>query len=217
MNKNEFLQTLNSPLDYWGTKDAEDVKDLLGDEVSAMVGFNQRNPHHCYDLFGHSLHAVQELHVENDILKTSAFFHDIGKPDVAMEKNERLVFYGHAKKSAEIVKPLLYNLGYTKEEIKKIKFLISHHDDFISWCLPEEDYDKTNKFLVPITTEKLSGHISKFSNENLTIEMWKCLLLLCKADIMSQADQVFIDGKLVDTKEHKLSKIDRLMSVINEL
>ena len=86
-----------------------------------MVGYNQCNPHHCYDLFQHSLHAVERLSDEaGSLLRVAAFFHDIGKPDVAKKKDERLVFYGHAGKSAKIVKPILEKMGYSDKEILEI-------------------------------------------------------------------------------------------------
>lgn len=95
IKKDVFEGTLKNPLEYWGTKDRNEVRELLGTEVAAMVGYNQRNPHHCYDLFMHILHTVDELDDQFSILlKTAAFFHDIGKPEVATEKKDRLVFMG---------------------------------------------------------------------------------------------------------------------------
>lgn len=58
-----------------------------------MVDYDQRNPHHCYDLFLHVLHTVQFVGSNSPTpLLVAAFFHDIGKPYVAQEKQGRLVF-----------------------------------------------------------------------------------------------------------------------------
>lgn len=94
-------------------------------------------------------------------LRIAAFFHDIGKPYVAQEKQGRLVFYGHAAKSAEITIKILKNLGYSDQEVNRICFYIRHHDDFISWALPTESYDHENPYLVEITTENVATHIEK--------------------------------------------------------
>ena len=109
MKKEEFESTLQKPLEYWENKSKEEAGKLLGADASAMVGFDQRNPHHCHDLFMHTLHTVNGLDRHSPVLlKTAAFFHDIGKPSVAVEKNGRLVFYRHAKMSAKIAESLLH-------------------------------------------------------------------------------------------------------------
>lgn len=137
IQKEVFEESLKSPIQFWGHRSSEDICAALGAEVAQMVGYNQRNPHHCYDLFMHTLCTIENLNHDSPILlRVAAFFHDIGKPYVAMEKQGRLVFYGHAKKSAQIAEPILYNLGYNASEIECICFYIRHHDDFISWyCL----------------------------------------------------------------------------------
>ena len=221
MKKDEFERTLQNPLEYWGVKYSDEVRELLGAEVAVIVGYDQINPHHCYDLFMHSLHTVDELDDRSSLLiKTAAFFHDIGKPKVAMEKNGRLVFYGHAKRSSEITEPLLRLMGYEEDYIKTICFLINHHDDFISWVLPEEDYDHDNPYLVEITAENLSKHIESVREQNelpdrlYTFGLWKDLLCLCCADASSQAELVYMNGGLIDTKKHKLKKLNRLLNLL---
>lgn len=68
-------------------KDKEEVARLLGPETAAMVGFDQRNPHHCYTVYEHSLRTVEGLQKGCSVLlRTAAFFHDIGKPASAKEK-----------------------------------------------------------------------------------------------------------------------------------
>ena len=218
MEKKEFESTLQKPLEHWGTKSKNEVGELLGAEVAAMVGYDQRNPHHCYDLFLHTLHTVDELDERSPaLLKTAAFFHDIGKPSVAAEKEGRLVFYGHAKKSAEIAEPLLFRIGYNTNDIKTICFFIRHHDDFISWVFPEEEYDHNNPYLTEIRSENLSGHIesvrkkAELPEKQYTLRLWRELLLLCRADASAQAELVYMNGVQVDSREHKINKIDRLL------
>lgn len=139
MTREEFEKSLINPLTYWNNKSKTQVKALLGKEVARMVQYNQRNPHHCYDLFLHTLHTVRFISDDTPIaLRAAAFFHDIGKPYVAQDKNGRRVFYGHAQKSAEIARKLLRELGYSFSEIDYTSFYISRQDDFISWVLPSD-------------------------------------------------------------------------------
>lgn len=137
-----------------------------------------------------------------------------------MEKQGRLVFYGHAQKSAEIAIPILEKLGYSPEEVEEICFYIAHHDDFISWVLPDEDYNKENKYLVAITPENLRKHISKVTDKMTGKRFcpqeknWQSLLQLCHADASAQAELVIQNSSVVDSKEHKLSKIMALIHIL---
>ena len=58
------------------------------------------------------------------------------------------MFYGHAKCSDEIARVILHQMGYVSDEIEQICFYISHHDDFISYVLPEEEYNRNNPYLI---------------------------------------------------------------------
>ena len=217
MNRELFEESLIQPLQLWSMKSKNEVRALLGEEVAQMVDYDQRNPHHCYDLFLHVLHTVQFVGSNSPTpLLVAAFFHDIDKPYVAQEKQGRLVFYGHAQKSSEIARPLLHSLGYTRLQTDHICFYISHHDDFISWVLPAESYDRENPYLIEITVDNVANHIGKVAagNESLpnieSYELWSDLLLLCQADALAQTEFVYRDGVLVDSREHKLKKVDAI-------
>lgn len=223
MNRIEFEKLIISngfPLIF----KPEEVELFLGDDVARMIGYNQRNPHHCYDLFTHSLFTVASIKETAPVLlRVAAFFHDIGKPIVAMEKQGRLVFYGHAQKSAEISVPILADLGYNTGEIDEICFYIAHHDDFISWVLPDEKYDKENKFLVAITPENFRKHITKVIEKSVEKSFcpqkrnWQLLLQLCYADVSAQAEVVIQNGIVVDNKAHKLCKVKTLSDILETI
>lgn len=48
-------------------------------------------------------------------------------------------------------------------------------------------------------------------------ENWSLLLELCEADVKAQADEVWQNGKMVDTKVHKLAKIELLSETLHRL
>lgn len=217
----EFEDSLYDPINYWMGKNEKEVEMLLGESVEKMFSYDQRNPHHTYDLFTHTLHTVAGIKkTAPTLLRVAAFFHDIGKPFVAMEKQGRLVFYGHAQKSADIASPILKEMGYSDAEVSEICFYIKHHDDFISWVLPEEEYNHENKYLVPITKESIQKHIEKVLKKidvddfQPKKKSWEDLLGLCYADASAQADVVIQGGMIIDTKEHKLSKIKALQNCL---
>ena len=221
MMREQFEHSLINPLPFWSLKTKDEVSVLIGETTAVMVSFDQQNPHHCYDLFTHTLHTVAGIkETAPALLRVAAFFHDIGKPFVAMEKQGRLVFYGHAQKSAEIASPILKEMGYSDAEVREICFYIKHHDDFISWVLPEEEYNHENKYLVPITKENMQKHIEKALKKidvddfQPNKQSWENLLELCYADASAQADVVIQNGTIIDTKEHKLSKIKALKNCL---
>lgn len=220
MHRKEFEETfINSGSLVNMTKD--EALRLLGKEVAMMIGYNQNNPHHCYDLWEHSIKTMQGLTCDKDNqLRVAAFFHDIGKPSVARVKDGRTVYYGHAQKSVEIANSLLNRLGYMSHEIEQILFYIEHHDDFISWVLPQEEYNHKNKYLIEITKDNLKTHIKKTELKErfvLKEENWRSLLDLCKADVKAQSDEVWQNRKLIDTKVHKLAKIELLAETLHRL
>ena len=226
--KEDLLLSLDTPLDNWFHMHSHMVGILLGNDAANMVGYEQNNPHHCYDLMEHSLRTVSgvlarrdEVNATVDILKVAALYHDIGKPYVAAEKEGRLVFYHHAKKSAELVKQILPCQGLGKTEVALISFYIEHHDDFISYVLPDEPYDKENPYLVEITTDNIASHIERnalyLPSSSHGINIWKDLLILCEADVMAQSDNVYMGGNIIDTKAHKLKKLIEIERILHEL
>lgn len=226
--KEDLLLSLDTPIDNWFHMHSHMVGILLGNDAANMVGYEQNNPHHCYDLMEHSLRTVSgvlarrdEVNATVDILKVAALYHDIGKPYVATEKEGRFVFYHHARKSAELVKQILPCQGFDKAEAALISFYIEHHDDFISYVLPDEPYDKENPYLVEISTDNIVNHIERnalhVSASSYGINIWKDLLILCEADVMAQSDNVYMGGKIIDTKAHKLKKLSEIERILHEL
>ena len=150
--RKEFEESLirEDVVDYYLSVTNDDLDYKFGSYVTRMVGFEQKNSHHCYDLWKHTLKTVEGIKQDGlteeqyKNLRIASFFHDIGKPDVAKfnEKTGQQVFYGHAVRSAEISDFLLGSFGYTQEVIDKIGFYIGHHDDFISYksSIPEKRF-----------------------------------------------------------------------------
>ena len=109
-----------------------------------MVGFDQRNSAHPYDLWEHCLHTVLNLprNLDDDMLYLAALLHDIGKPDCQVKgtrlDDPNMHYYGHPERSMEIVRdeilPKLSELGVrlSPEEQKKLLYYVQYHDDRVS-------------------------------------------------------------------------------------
>ncbi|MBQ6991409.1 MAG: radical SAM protein [Clostridia bacterium] len=165
----EFEESLlrDDVVEYYMSKTPEELEEQFGTEVARMVGFEQKNSHHCFDLWQHTLHTVKAIDgkglTEEQVrkLKVAAFFHDIGKPDVAQinEYTGQQVFYGHPAKSGEIAKSILKKIGYTEMEIDQLEFFIRHHDDFISYKSTVEPFFKKHEFIREISEETVAEKI----------------------------------------------------------
>ena len=148
-------------VEYYNSKSANELEELFGHEVARMVGFEQKNAHHCYDLWNHTLHTVESVNVDGldykdaIALKAAAFFHDIGKPDVVgfNPKTQQQNFINHAVHSVDIAKDVLSKIGYSPEEINRISFFIAHHDDFISYNNTINQENNHHAFIRGITKD----------------------------------------------------------------
>lgn len=154
-------------VEYYLSKTPEEIEAELGPEVARMVGFEQKNSHHCYDLWEHTLRTVEGISPEGltpeqfKKLRVAAFFHDIGKPDVSKfnEKTGQQVFYGHAMHSVNVARTVLEQLGYSSDEIEQLSFYIGHHDDFISYKSKTAPWMKKHEFIRGIDSDTVSEKI----------------------------------------------------------
>lgn len=95
-------------------------------EIQLCVGFNQNNRYHCYDVYEHMVHAV-----ENGITPIEKFallIHDIGKPHCYTEDKKGGHFYGHPTISEEIAKDVVSHLKFDNDSKKTILELVKYHD-----------------------------------------------------------------------------------------
>lgn len=118
-------------------------------ELKASVGFDQRNPHHVYDVYTHTVKAVCACPYD-PVLRLAALLHDVGKPDTFSLKDGVGHFYGHSEKSMELAEAVLTRLkadNYTKNTVLT---LIKYHDPVIP---PEEKAVK--RYMNRLTPEVL--------------------------------------------------------------
>ena len=150
---------------------------------------------------------------EEDLLKVkiAAFFHDIGKPSVAQlnEKTGQTQFIGHAKESAILAEEILANLGYSKNEINELSFLIKCHDDFINISKIED--------VTPNRVAKVFASINKKTEEYPPkLSDMKKLIALCEADAMAQNDVIMKNGEIFDTKQNRIARLEAINQVLEE-
>ncbi len=112
-----------------------DVIGVFWPEILPMIDFDQKNKHHCYDVWEHTLHALDAL---NDfetpfrrdiILKFALLLHDIGKPATCTTAPDgQRHFYGHPAKSREMAEIMLKRLKTPNIFRERVLNLIEQHD-----------------------------------------------------------------------------------------
>lgn len=137
-------------------------------ELQPMYKNSHDNPHHCYDIYEHTLIAVESIDPE-PTLRFAMLLHDCGKSAVKkFDENGVAHFYGHQRISAEISAQILARLKVSNKFRDEILFLVSNHD---RWELYEN-------------TEKMPRYLSKFGLDGVLN-----LLKVMRADVLAQSPE----------------------------
>lgn len=97
-------------------------------EFDRMMETEQNNPHHCYTVGEHTLHAMQNIEADK-VLRLSMLFHDVGKPDtLTVDEKGISHFYGHPELGMEMTRVILRRLKFDNDTIYKVTKLVRFHD-----------------------------------------------------------------------------------------
>ena len=107
--------------------DFADVLFTVLPELEPMYGFDQRNPHHDYDVYTHTLKTVAAC-PPDPVLRWAALLHDTGKPHTFTEDERGGHFYGHAVVSVEIAKRALKAMKCDRKRYDRVLLLVEKHD-----------------------------------------------------------------------------------------
>lgn len=169
-------------------KNYSDILAVIIPEIVPMIGFQQNNPHHKYDVWEHTIAAVENSKSEQ-IIRLAVLLHDIGKPECYTCDGKGIGhFYSHGEFGAKIAEKILRKLKFDNQTISDVCQLIKYHD---------ADISENSKF------------IKKWLNKIGVIEFSR-LLLVKEADVMGQSDY------LRDKKLKKLENIQCSMRQVLE-
>lgn len=96
-------------------------------EVEKSIGFNQKNPHHVFDVWQHTIHAVGASPKDTTV-RLALLLHDIGKPDCFSVRGGVGHFYGHAQRSEALTEQILGRLRCAGEMRQNVAQLVRFHD-----------------------------------------------------------------------------------------
>lgn len=162
-----------------------DVLGVFWPEVLPMVGFEQRNRHHCYDVWEHTLHAVEAVPAEL-VLRCAMLLHDVGKPRCfTVDEAGNGHFYGHPEISRELADAMLRRLKCATEFRETVVRLVAWHDRNI-----------------PRTDRGIRRALRALGEEDL-----RRLILIKRADNLAQAPEYRDTQREIDKAEAILDKL----------
>lgn len=105
-----------------------DVLSEIIPEIRPMIGYDQQNHHHSYDLWEHTVRGIEGV-PPDPVLRLTMLLHDTGKPVVRTtdEKGEGH-YFGHPKVSAEIAAKTAEVLHLDNAFRDRLCLLVLHHD-----------------------------------------------------------------------------------------
>lgn len=107
----------------------KDVFSLFIPELKDMFDFPQNNPWHIWDVFGHTIHAVEYCDSNDLTVRLAVFFHDFGKPHSYQDGEDGIRhFKGHERVSADITDSIMKRLRFDNETRNNVVELVYYHD-----------------------------------------------------------------------------------------
>lgn len=165
----------------------KDVFSLFIPELKDMIDFPQNNPYHDYDVFGHTIHAVEHCKSEDLTVRLSVFFHDFGKPHSYQDGEDGIRhFKGHGKVSAEITDNIMKRLRFDNETRNNVVELVYYHD---------------------ATFEVGKKYVKRWLNK-IGEEQLRRLLEVRKADIL---------GQKPNYEQSRIDKVDNIEKILEEV
>ena len=124
----EFVRLLCSPASGRILLEFPDAAAQVIPELAPCVGFAQRNPHHRYDVYTHSVRTLEAVS-PTPVLRLAALLHDVGKPSsFTLDAQGVGHFYGHPKISAHLAEQALLRLRLDSAARERILLLVARHD-----------------------------------------------------------------------------------------
>ena len=97
-------------------------------EMLGTVGLDQRNPHHCFDVWEHTARAVSSV-PPVPLLRWTMLFHDLGKSVCfTVDAQGTGHFYGHGKISCRMAAEAMRRLKFEGAARERITLLVDWHD-----------------------------------------------------------------------------------------
>jgi poly(A) polymerase len=101
---------------------------ILLPEVAVMKGTQQSPDYHPEgDVFAHTMVLLSHLDEPSETLAYGCLLHDIAKPVCIRQDADRITFYGHTEKGAEMAEEILKRLKRARAVSERVSYLVRNH------------------------------------------------------------------------------------------
>jgi poly(A) polymerase len=108
--------------------DQTGLLEVLLPEIAAMKGVEQSPDYHPEgDVFTHTLLLLGQLDAPTETLAYGCLLHDVAKPVCARKEGERITFYGHMERGAEMAEAILQRLKRSRDTWERVAYLVRSH------------------------------------------------------------------------------------------
>ena len=110
-------------------REFSDILAVVIPEIVPCIGFDQHSKWHCYDVWEHTLRAIEAAR-SDEIIRLTMLLHDLGKPECYTNEDGEGHFYDHAAASERIAKAILKRLKLSNDLTGTVCALVKHHDAY---------------------------------------------------------------------------------------
>ncbi|MBR2855264.1 MAG: HD domain-containing protein, partial [Clostridia bacterium] len=97
-------------------------------EIRPMIGYDQQNHHHSWDLWEHTVRAVENV-PPDPLLRLTMLLHDTGKPSVrTTDESGEAHYFRHQQVSADIALRAAETLRLSNDFRDRLVTLVRYHD-----------------------------------------------------------------------------------------
>jgi poly(A) polymerase len=101
---------------------------ILLPEVAVMKGTSQSPDYHPEgDVFAHTMLLLSHLNGPSETLAYGCLLHDVAKPVCIRQDADRITFYGHTEKGAEMAEEILKRLKRARAVSERVSYLVRNH------------------------------------------------------------------------------------------
>jgi tRNA nucleotidyltransferase/poly(A) polymerase len=163
--RDEFLKILkcDSPSDGIVLLKNSKLLDHILPELKLGVGMAQKG-HHIYDVWEHSLRALNNCESKNPITRLATLIHDIAKPVVARGEGEARTFHNHEVVGSRIANKIAKRLVLTNKQTDLLFRLVRWH----MFTVEETQTDKAvRRFIKNVGKENIDEMIALRRSDRL--------------------------------------------------
>lgn len=108
--------------------DATALLGVLLPEIDAMKGVEQSPDFHPEgDVFAHTMLTLGRLNHPTETLAYGCLLHDVAKPICVQREGDRITFYGHTERGAEMSVEILKRLKRSRAVWERVAYLVGNH------------------------------------------------------------------------------------------